>query len=70
VPQPPQLFESELVLTHTVPQSVCPEGQPPPVPAVPGLLPVDGLLQAAATTTKKSPKSDARPVFITGEIPG
>ena len=63
MPQPPQLFESDAVFTHSVPQAVWPEGQltvPPvpvaPLPAVPGVPVVDGLEQAAAKIAKQSPR--------------
>ena len=67
-PQPPQLFESDDVSTHAPLHAVCPEGQLT-LPPVPGEPPVPGLgleagVQAAATTAKKSPKSETRPVFI------
>jgi hypothetical protein len=84
MPQPPQLSESDDVFRHCDPQAVWPVGQvsPPvpavpvaPLPAVPGLLPVDGLehaaaRQAAAMMEKQGPKNDARPVFIVIRIPG
>jgi hypothetical protein len=76
MPQPPQLSGSDVVFRHCEPQAVSPEGQltvPPvpvaPLPAVPGLPPVEGLEQAAAKITKQSPRRE-RPVFIVIRIPG
>jgi hypothetical protein len=78
MPQAPQLFESDTVFTHSVPQAVCPAEQllpvVPPVPvelvpAVPGLPLVAGLVQAAARRAKPSKKSDTRAVFIPFEFP-
>ena len=74
MPQPPQLFESDVVLKHSVPHISSPGEQlllppvpavpVPLVPAVPGFPPVDGLAQAAAKIAKQSPKSDTRAVFM------
>lgn len=80
LPQTPQLFESEEVSTQFVPHSCWGALQltlppPPPVPglplpALPGLLPPEGLVQAAVRIAKPSPKRHTRAVFMTDEIPG
>jgi hypothetical protein len=64
-PQVPQLFMSVAVFTHDEPQATSGDvhvgGAPvpavpvAPLPAVPGLLPVEGLEHAAAKITKQSP---------------
>jgi hypothetical protein len=41
-----------------------------PLPALPGLLPPEGLVQAAVRIAKPSPKRHTRAVFMTDEIPG
>jgi hypothetical protein len=74
MPQPPQLFESDEVSTHSWPQAVSPEPQalvppvPPPLPLPPE--PACGA-QAAPMTAKPSPRSQTRAVFISPpEFPG
>ena len=71
---------SVAVFTHDEPQATSGDvhvgGAPvpavpvAPLPAVPGLLPVEGLEHAAAKIAKQSPKNDTRPVFIATSIPG
>jgi hypothetical protein len=68
MPQPPQLVESDVVSTQSVPQAVCPVKQLLPVvpavpvepPVVPPAPPEPGLLQAAPKSARPSPTISTR----------
>ena len=77
MPQPPQLFLSAVVFTHSVPQSVCPPAHTmpdPPEPVVPA-VPVMPLgtepAQPASVRSNAAPAPviGIRAAFIHGRIP-